>query len=349
MRILWLAPTYRSSSRIRSDALRNLGAEIMLVTADRGYSEYEDKAEYETILLGRPIPWADWVPCYRTYRAARRFRPDIVVTEYLGDPRWRAFAQLAPRIRLVHDDKPHDKGRGQWLPWWNRMFFERWDTKADSTIVFSRYVANTGLRALGGSRSPIHVAPLHSDLNPALIPDLVPPADRRHFLMFGRQRPYKNHKVIFAAWEAHVSGSAWRGDELVIYGKGDIALPLPPHCRWNRGDFKYRDLLPELSSAKGSIVHHTEGASQSGVQVLSLQLGVPPLVSSGGGLAEYQPDGLTVTGINDVDGLKRAIDALADPEQVARQSRIAREHYRLHLNSNVFARRFLEIAQDLIS
>jgi hypothetical protein len=71
-------------------------------------------------------------------------------------------------------------------------------------------------------------------------------------------------------------------------------------------------------------------------------------VSSGGGLAEYQPDGLTVTGINDVDGLTRAIDALADPEEVDRQSRIAREHYLLHLDASVFARRFLEIAQDLV-
>lgn len=346
MRILWLAPTFRGNGRIRSKEIRALGADVMLVTAALRYSDFDQSDEHETVLNGRPIPWSDWRPCYRTYQEARRFRPDVVVTELLRDPRWRMFAGLAPRIRLVHDDKPHDAKSV--FPWWNRLFFNRWDAQADATIVFSEYVAS-GLRAQGRAGSRLYVAPLHSDLDPCLIPDLVSGSERRNFVMLGRQNPYKNHAVVFAAWEAHVAGSAWRGDELVIFGDGEISRPLPPSARWVRGDFKYRDIVGELARAKGSIVHYTEGASQSGVQVLSMQLGVPTLVSTGGALPEYQPNGLSVSGVNDVRGLARAIDALADPEEVDRQSRLALNHYKHCYDSSLFARRFIEIAKDVTS
>jgi glycosyltransferase involved in cell wall biosynthesis len=116
-----------------------------------------------------------------------------------------------------------------------------------------------------------------------------------------------------------------------------------------RGDFKYRDIVGELARAKGSIVHYTQGASQSGVQVLSMQLGVPTLVSTGGALPEYQPIGLSVSGVNDVRGLARAIDALADPEEVERQSYLALNHYKNCYDSSLFARRFVEIAKDVTS
>ena len=344
MRILWLAPTFRGNGRIRSEGIRALGSDVMLVTAALRYSDFDDAREYETVLNGRPIPWSDWGPCYRTYQEAKRFRPDVVVTELLRDPRWRMFASLAPRIRLVHDDKPHDAKSV--FPWWNRLFFNRWDAQADATIVFSEYVAS-GLRAQGRAGSRLYVAPLHSDLDPCLIPDFVPARERRNFVMLGRQNPYKNHAVVFAAWEDHVAGSLWSGDELVIFGDGEISIPLPPYVRWVRGDFRYRDIVSELARAKGSIVHYTEGASQSGVQVLSMQLGVPPLVSTGGALPEYQPQGLSVSGVNDVRGLAQAIDALADSDEVDRQSHLALQHYKDCYDSRLFARRFLEIAKDV--
>ena len=187
MRILWLAPTFRGNARIRSEEIRALGADVMLVTAALRYSDFDQDLELETVLNGRPIPWADWRPCYRTYQAARRFRPDVVVTELLRDPRWRMFASLAPRIRLIHDDKPHDAKNV--FPWWNRLFFNRWDARADATIVFSDYVASS-LRAQGRAGSRLYVAPLHSDLDPSLIPDFAFPArERRNFVMLGRQNP----------------------------------------------------------------------------------------------------------------------------------------------------------------
>jgi hypothetical protein len=344
MRILWLSPWLRPTARTYVENLRALGAEVILVTSDL-HPESDEAREYETVLLGRPIPTAGWLPFFEAYRDAKRFQPDVVVTEYLRDPRWRMFARLAPRVRLIHDDKPHDETH--LAPWWNRWFFDQWDARADATVVFSNYVA-TSLRAQGAAGALLYVAPLVSDLHPSMVPDPVPAEDRRNFVLIGRQRPYKNHGVVFSAWEAHTRGPAWRGDELVLIGGGEISHPLPAHARWTRGEYKYSQVVGELVRAKGSIVHQ-RSASQSAVQVLSMQLAVPTLVSTAGALPEYQPPGLSCTGIDDIHGLSRAIDALADAAEVNIQSAAALQHYRNHYDPTLASKRLLDIFDDVIN
>jgi len=342
MRVLWLSPWLRPIARIHAENLQSLGAEVMLVTSDL-HPESDRARPYETVLLGRPVPTSGWLPVLDAYRRAASFKPDIVVTELLRDPRWRAFATLAPRIRMVHDDKPHDETHT--APWWNRLFFDRWDADADATVVFSNYVADN-LRAAGAT-TRTYVAPLISDLDPTLVPDFVPAQRRRNFTLVGRQRPYKNHAVVFAAWDAHTRGSDWQGDELVLLGTGDISCPLPAHTRWDRRAFEYRQVADELARAKGSIVH-CRSASQSGVQVLSLQLGVPTLVSTAGALPEYQPPGSSITGIDDAAGLSRALDLLAEPSEAELQGKAALEHFNGHFDSTVAARRLLDIFHDVV-
>ncbi len=342
MRVLWLSPWLRPRARIHAENLQRLGVDVMLVTAPL-HPEPEGIRSYEVELIGRPLPTKGWLPFLSAYRQAVRFQPDVVVTEMLRDPRWRALARLAPRIRFVHDDAPHDETDE--LPWWNHMFFRRWDAKADATVVFSDYVRRS-LKSHGLAKDPIFVAPLTSDLAPDLAPDFVPAEERRNFILVGRQKPYKNHDVIFSAWEEHVEGSEWRGDELVIYGGGDIPRALPPHTHWHRGSYRYSDVVAGLAASKGSLIHSRK-ASQSGVQVLSMYLGVPTLVSEAGGLPEYQPEGLSVTGIDDVGGLTRAINALADPQEVARQAELARRHYATHYEGPIAAKRLTEVFQSV--
>jgi glycosyltransferase involved in cell wall biosynthesis len=245
---------------------------------------------------------------------------------------------------MIHDADPHDEKHK--VPVWNHVAFDRWYDNADAIVAFSNYVASR-LISQGKDASRLRVVPLHSDLDPALVPKPIPATERKNFIMFGRQEPYKNHAVILAAWAAHVASNAWRGDELIFYGDGEIVEPLPPHARWARGEFDYKDVVGEFARAKGSIVHHTGGASQSGVQLLSMQLGVPTLVSTGGALPEYQPDGLNVTGINDIEGLTRAINALADPQEADLQSRIVRDHYKKTYEVDVFVKRFLDVANEI--
>ena len=345
MPILWLTPYFRAHALIRREAFLGAGVEMMLISSNRGFSRHSGRPrEYETVLLGRPVPWADWIPCYRAYQQVKKFRPDVVVTEMLADPRWRAIAGSTPRINLVHDADPHDEKHK--IPIWNRLMFDRWNNRADATVAFSDFVA---ARLVEQERpiSRLRVVPLHSDLDPALVPERVLAEDRKDFIMFGRHDPYKNHAVILAAWEAHATSSAWRGDELVFYGDGEIPGPLPPYARWVRGQFNYNDVVDTFARAKGSIVHHTEGASQSGVQLLSMQLGVPTLVSTGGALPEYQPDGLNVTGVNDVQGLSQAISALADPQEADIQSRAVLEHYKKNFDVDLFVERFRKVADEV--
>jgi hypothetical protein len=101
---------------------------------------------------------------------------------------------------------------------------------------------------------------------------------------------------------------------------------LPKHTIWRPGSYRYRDVLDTVAAAKASIVHYRR-ASQSGVQVLSMQLGVTPVVSPVGALPEFQPPGCEPVAIDDVDGLAAAFDALADPETAARRGAAAARHY----------------------
>lgn len=337
MRILWLSPWLRPIARIVTGALHERGAEVMLVTSDL-HPESDQARDYETVLVGRPVPTKDWINIPMAYRQARRFQPDVVVTELLRDPRWRIFGSLAPRVCFRHDARPHDETHRR--QWWIRSF-DPWYAQADATVVFSEYVRGR-LRADGGIRSPIYVAPLITDLQPARVPRFVPGDLRKNFTLVGNQRPYKNHGVVFDAWSRHVHGPGWRGDELVLFGEGDIPRELPVHARWNREAFKYGEIVGELAAAKGSVIH-SRNASQSGVQVMSMQLGVTPVVSIAGALPEYQPPGLPVVDIADVAGLARAFDVLADPVEAQRQGAIALEHYWTHFSPAVAADRLLEI------
>lgn len=344
MRILWLSPWMRPLNRVYVEGLIGLGAEVLLVTADL-HPESDAARPYELVLRGRPHPTKDWINCAKGYAAARQFKPDIVLTELLRDPRWKPYARLAPRVQLVHDDQPHDHTHIP--PWWNTFFFERWNSRSDATVAFSDYVAESVQRNGVAAGMPVYSVPLLSDLDDRLVPPFVPAAERRNFLLIGRQKPYKNYDVVFSAWAAHVSESAWQGDELVLLGDGDIGRPLPPHARWERGDYNYAKVVDELAHAKGSLVHYRQ-ASQSGVQVLSMQLGVPTLVSASGALPEMQYPKGSITDMDDVAGLTSAIDALADVREVEKQAAASLAHYRACFTPAVASARMLDVCGAIL-
>jgi hypothetical protein len=212
--------------------------------------------------------------CGRTLR----YRPDVVVTELVRDPRWIPFAGHARRVQLIHDDHPHDPAEQR--PAYERAVFDRWGAGSVATVVFSDYVASAVAhrRDIAGTR--LHTVPLTSDLDPALVP------------------PYKNIDVVLDAWQTHVTGSRWRGDDLVLLGDGPpITRALPKHTSRRPGSYRYPDVIGALSAAKGSIAHYRRG-SQSGVQLLSMQLGVTPIVSPVGALPEFQPPGCPLVGVD---------------------------------------------------
>ena len=317
MKVLWLSPWMRPLARIHCDLLRAAGHDVRLVTTDQ-HPESGPAIDDEWVVDPRyKRPWT-WPAFWRLRRRVRRFEPDVVVTELVRDPRWITLDRDAPRIDVVHDDQPH--GADEELPGWEQRAFGRWRAGAALTIVHSQHVGDR----IGVA--PIALVPLASDLTDSLVPAVVPAEERRDFVMAGRLNGYKNIPLVLRAWTLHHEGALYRGDELVLIGEADRDLDLPPGVRWERGPFRYADQVDTIARAKGSLAHYRV-ATQSGVQVLAMQLGVMPIVSDQGGLPEYQPPGGPVVGVDDVVGLAAAFDRLADPDIAAAQGLIARRTY----------------------
>ena len=345
-RILWLSPWMRPLARVQAEALQRLGAEVLLVTSDQ-HPESDGPRDYELVLDPRFRTAATWPASAAALRRIRRYRPDVVITELVRDPRWIVLAGRAPRVQLIHDDRPHDSSERR--PGYEHAVFDRWGARSAATITYSDYVANAvvGRRDVAGAVP--QVIPLPSDLDAARVPPPAVADRRRDFVMIGRLNSYKNLDVVLRAWQRHVGGSRWRGDRLVLIGDGALDhVVLPEHTSWQSGSYRYSDVVAQLAAAKGSIAHYRR-ASQSGVQVLSMQLGVAPIVSPAGALPEYQPPEAPVVGVDDVAGLAVAFDRLADPTRAARLGAAAARYYADRFCVQRTAVRLLEVIADVLA
>ena len=346
-RVLWLSPWVRPLARVQAEALRRRGVDVLLVTSDQ-HPESDAARDYELVLDPRLRKAATWPAALAAWRRVREFRPDVVIAEMVADPRWIALAGSTPRVQLAHDDRPHDPGE-RWWPWYTRALFERWGAGSAATVTYSDYVAAAVATRRFAAGTRVHMVPLPSDLDPALCPPFVGPEDRHDFVMLGRLNGYKNVDVVLEAWQRHVAGDGWRGDDLVLIGDGPaIAGALPKHTRWRRGMYRYCDVVATLAAAKGSVVHYRR-ASQSGVQVLSMQLGVTPIISTSGGLPEFQPPGCPPVGVDDVAGLATAFDELADPCTATLRGAAAARHYAQRFAVDYAADRLLNVLTEVLA
>ena len=340
MRLLWVAPWGRPLARVYAQALRALGAEVLVVTSAQHYENAED-AEHELVVTGSVKHPGSYPSAVAAYRAARAFRPDVVVTEELTDPRLLPLLQLAPVAALVHDDAPHDSTEAR--PLQHRLVFGRATARADVLLTFSAFVAGHARSRWG---RPTAVLPLPSES--PLTPPVVPATGRRDVVVLGRINPYKDVPTTLTAWALHVDGPGYRGDELIVLGDGnEDALTLPAHATWRRERFQFADVVPVLARAKASVVHY-RSASQSGVQVTSMQCGVAAVVSDAGGLPEYLPPGAHPVPVGDVAGLAAALDRLADPEVAAAEGAAARAHHDARYAPPVAAAALVEAVAPLL-
>lgn len=330
----------RPLARVQAEALQRRGADVLLVTSDQ-HPESGAARDYELVLDPRFRTASTWPATLAAWRRIRDYRADVVVSELVRDPRWIALAGRTPRIQLIHDHRPHDAAEQR--PAAERFVFDRWGAGSAATVTFSDHVAAAAAARRDVTGTRVHVVPLTSDLDPAVVPPPAGPEARRDFVLIGRLNPYKNLDVVLAAWQQHITGSGWRGDDLVLIGDGlSITRTLPAHTRWRPGRYRYADVLPTLAAAKGSIAHYRR-ASQSGVQVLSMQLGVMPIVSTDGALPEYQPPECPPVGVDDVAGLAAAFDRLADPATAAAEGTAAADHYRQRFSVERVADRLLDV------
>lgn len=321
LRVVWLSPLMRPLARVQAEALRRRGVDVLLVTTDR-HPESDAARDYELVLDLRFRTASTWLAALRR---VREHRPDIVIAEVVRDPGWIALAGRTPRVQLVHDER-RDDGQSRPRPW-ARAVFDRWGSGSAATVTYSNYAAIAVAARRDVVGTPVNVVPLCSDLDPARVPPFVGPEGRRDFVVAGRLNSHKNIDVVLEAWHRHVNGDSWRGDELLLIGNGPLVLQtLPAYVRWRPGSYRYADVVSTLAAAKGSVAHY-RAASQSGVQMLSMQLGVMPIVSPVGGLPEYQPAEFPPVGVDDVTSLAAAFDELSDPLTSTLCGAAAARHY----------------------
>lgn len=321
LRAVWLSPMVRPLARVQAEALRGRGVDVLLVTTDQ-HPESDTPRDYEMVVDLRFRTATNWLAARRRIRD---HRPDVVITERVRDPRWIALAQGIPRIQVVHDERRDDGVAPRRAL--ARAVFDRWGSRSAATVTYSNYAAiAVGVRR-DVAGTPVNVLPLCSDLDPSKVPPFVGPEERHDFVVAGRLGSQKNIDVVLDAWQQHVNGEGWRGDELMLIGNGPLVIrTLPAYVRWRPGKYRYADVVNTFAAAKGSVALY-RGASQSGVQMLSMHLGVMPIVSTVGGLPEYQPPALPPVGVDDVAGLVAAFDELADPLTATLRGAAAARHY----------------------
>src|SRR5271166_6605171 len=260
LRVLWLSPLMRPLARVQAEGLRGRGIDVLLVTTDQ-HPESDTARDYELVLDLRFRTASTWLAAQRRIRD---HRPDVVITELVRDPRWIALAGRTPRIQLVHDERRDDGRHRQVLA---RTAFDKWGVRSAATVTYSNYAAIAVATRRDVAGTSVHVVPLCSDLDPTLVPPFVGPDGRRDFVLAGRLNPHKNIDVVLEAWQRHVDGDKWRGDELLLIGDGPLTIrTLPAYVRWRTGSYHYADVVTTLAAAKGSVTHY-RSASQSGVQV----------------------------------------------------------------------------------
>ncbi|HTC68213.1 MAG TPA: glycosyltransferase [Acidothermaceae bacterium] len=321
LRVVWLSPLMRPLARVQAEALRARGMDVLLVTTDR-HPESDARRDYEMVLDLSFRTASTWLAAWRRIR---EHRPDVVIAERVRDPRWIALAGRTPRIQLVHDER-RDEG-GRWRRAFARAMFDRWASRSAATVTYSNYAAIAVAIRRDVAGTPVNVLPLCSDLDPALVPPFVGPDERHDFVVAGQLGSQKNIDVVLEAWQRHVDGGSWRGDELLLIGNGPLVIrTLPAYVRWRPGNYRYADVVSTMAAAKGSVAHY-RGASQSGVQMLSMHLGVMPIVSPVGGLPEYQPAVFPPIAVDNVAGLTAAFDELSDPLTATLRGAAAARHY----------------------
>lgn len=322
MRILWIAPWGRPLARVYLDELVREGHEVRLVTSTRHHEKWADQADYELVLSGSFKQPESWPSFARTLREVRRFRPEVAVGEEFNDPRLLTLLGSIPHVTLMHDDAPHDPSEVD--RWYHQAVYKRVARTSAMLVTFSDFVRTA---IAPRSSTPVVAVPLPSDAGEHHVPPFVPAEGRRDIVLIGRINPYKNLPGVFDAWVQHVESPAYRGDRLIVIGDGaQDDLALPPECEWRRGHFQFSDLMPVVGAAKASLVYYTK-ASQSGVQVLSMQCGTVPVVSDIGGLPDYQPVGEPPVPLGAHDKLAAVLGELADPEVAGARGMAARKHY----------------------
>ena len=334
MNVVLLAPWFRTLAQLHGAELAKTGHDVRVLTTD-AHMQASYRLVDEVVVPARLRSIAGVRGALELRRVLRETQPDVALLDETWDPRFLAAARHAGRVIVaVHDANPHDEAQRK-AGWQQRLMVHTRNT-ASELVCFGDSVA-AELALLG---RPVTQLPLTSELPDGMAPELRSAEARRDFVLLGRMHPYKNLDVVLAAWRRHVASSDYAGDRLVVWGTGDIPDIEDSTVVVRREGFDLVGAAHELATYKGSISAYA-AASQSGVQVLSMQCGVAAIVTRRGALVATQPPELRDRAVepNDVAGIAAELGRLADPVTAARDGSLSQSWYDARHAQGVVGRR----------
>jgi glycosyltransferase involved in cell wall biosynthesis len=293
MNYLVAAAWFRSLARLHAQALSEQGARVLLVTTDVPdelslCNKMPDVSGSARIRSRQSVSL-----CLRAQALALRASHDAVLVDDTWDPRFVILAKSArrrgPLIVLVHDERPHDETHAD--AFWKARSRRYLRDSADAFFCFSTHTAS--LIRHKTSR-PVFNIPLTSDHD--IVHERVD--DKRDFVIFGRDRPYKNTQYVLDSWADFKRAVPHNRDKLLVTGHMEnyVYNACRSDVEWLPAGLTYRQILPTLASARALACVYS-AASQSGVQILAAQQGTATICSTAGGLQEYQPVGAPVVNL----------------------------------------------------
>jgi hypothetical protein len=322
MNVALLAPWFRTLAHLHGAELVKSGHDVRVLTTD-AHMQASYRLVEENVVPARLRSVAGARGAATLWRVSGAPRPDVAILDETWDPRFLAAARRADRVIVaVHDAVPHDNAQRK--PGWQRRLMSRTRMTGAEFVCFGESVA----AELALLDRPVTQLPLTSELPDDAAPEPQPADARRDFVLLGRMHPYKNLDVVLAAWRRHVASSDYAGDRLVVWGTGAIPDIDDETVVVRREGFDLVGAARALGRFKASLSVYT-AASQSGVQVLSMQCGVASIVSRRGALTATQPPELRDRAVepDDVAGLARELGRLADPVTAARDGSLSHVWY----------------------
>ena len=310
MKVCWVAPWFSSLDSVYCQVLADSGYDMLLVASDAHYDQTVKLFEPSIKFSLRSSKWEKIPLMNSLYRAIRKQAPDVVLFDL---PQRIPLLLLAFALRrqskfvlVIHDATPHDKSH-EFHPI-IRYLQNQLAVSSHGLLTFSNNSKNELLARY--PEANVQTAPLLSEVPVAIT--VSENRVRRNFAMIGRWSDYKGFDIGLECWKAFQDVSETES-QLEMWCSGLDEIPeSESNVIWRSSkSFLWTDLLEALPNYCGVLMPY-RSASQSGVQVLAWDFGVPVLISALPGLIEFQPDCLPAISLGDQESWVQAIAGLED-------------------------------------
>lgn len=300
MRVLWYAPWFASSRKRYFSTLNPDNFDTKLVTSESHF-DFAFGLSTDTVILNKSTSKIqEFHNIWSIFRVVKKFKPHLILVDDLsGILRLCAFILLSKKYPMAfviddvvnHDDQDKRSSKVEFL----RSALVK---SAQGVLVFSNNSVTLAKEIYPNAN--LRNVPLIPEVKPS--DEIIDVSQRRNFAMIGRWSDYKGFDIgisIFSEFR-NVYGTA---SDLELWCSG-VESPQEdiPGIIWrSKTSYRWADLLEELPKYRGVLLPYRT-ATQSGVQVLAWQSGVPCVVSNLPGLLENQPQIRNGLELNDVEG-----------------------------------------------